>query len=275
MNISSLELPAGNALFAAYLNRDPQLKPFYPTHFLADPAETFAARAGQEYPRRELVEVLQKQNSGWGATAATLANIGKLADPQTLAVVTGQQAGILGGPLYTFYKILSVLKFSRLFAERHPGYQFVPVFWLEVNDADFAEISKTWYFDRANELKSLLLGENPADALKPIHYRQLDDSPAAWRDTLAEDTVESEFRDAVFDRYFEAYRAGAPIGEAMATLLHGLFGESGLVILNPADPAANRLARPLYERAIRTAGELSTLFGQRSAALAEAGFQAQ
>ena len=49
-------------------------------------------------------------------------------------VVTGQQIGILGGPLYTTLKVLGAVRLAQEFKGR-------AVYWLETNDADFDDLS--------------------------------------------------------------------------------------------------------------------------------------
>ena len=48
-------------------------------------------------------------------------------------VVTGQQLGILGGPLYTTYKVLGAAKYAAELQGR-------AVYWIGTNDSDFDEI---------------------------------------------------------------------------------------------------------------------------------------
>ena len=62
----------------------------------------------------------------------------RLALPGALAVTTGQQPGLFGGPLYTMHKAMSA---AGLAAELEAawGRPVVPVFWLAGDDHDFAE----------------------------------------------------------------------------------------------------------------------------------------
>ncbi len=86
-----------------------------------------------------LVARLREFNAGLGAPAKLLDRIARIADGSTRVVVTGQQPGVLGGPLLTLYKIASAVALARSI-ERERGTPCVPVFWLGADDDDFAEI---------------------------------------------------------------------------------------------------------------------------------------
>ena len=63
----------------------------------------------------------------------------RLDDPRAVAVVTGQQAGLFGGPLYTLLKAISVVRLARN-VERTYDVPAIPVFWVDAEDHDLDEI---------------------------------------------------------------------------------------------------------------------------------------
>jgi uncharacterized protein YllA (UPF0747 family) len=85
----------------------------------------------------------------------TLRNIESLNDENTIAIVTGQQVGILGGPLYTLYKVLTAIKLANQYNQKYEGYKFVPVFWLEGDDHDFNEVRSINIFDNENQVLNI------------------------------------------------------------------------------------------------------------------------
>ena len=70
-----------------------------------------------------------------------------------MAVVTGQQAGLFSGPLYTIYKALSAVKMTECLRGR--GIKAVPVFWIAAEDHDFEEVSKAFLIDKNGNLEEL------------------------------------------------------------------------------------------------------------------------
>src|SRR6266513_871362 len=85
-------------------------------------------------------------NRAWGASEETLKHIQRLNESDCIAVVSGQQAGLFGGPLYTIYKALSAVKLADCLSQR--GVKAVPVFWIASEDHDFDEVAATQFIDR-------------------------------------------------------------------------------------------------------------------------------
>ncbi|MDQ5844609.1 MAG: bacillithiol biosynthesis cysteine-adding enzyme BshC, partial [Acidobacteriota bacterium] len=136
-------IPHQSRLFLDYLHDPIALREFYPSavrfhHELQDrAAEVLAAH---QTDRNSLCDALQDMNTAWGAGEETLKNIQLLHDPDCLAVVSGQQAGLFSGPLYTIYKALSAVKLAGCLTQRNT--KAVPVFWIATEDHDFPEVAK-------------------------------------------------------------------------------------------------------------------------------------
>ncbi|MBA3767387.1 MAG: bacillithiol biosynthesis BshC, partial [Acidobacteria bacterium] len=140
--LSFERIPHQSRLFLDYL-RDPiSLRRFYPSavrfhHELAERVpEVLNAH---QTDRAALCDALEKMNRAWGAGPETLSNIARLREQDCVAVVSGQQAGLFTGPLYTIYKALSAVKLAGCLAQR--GTSAVPVFWIATEDHDFAEVA--------------------------------------------------------------------------------------------------------------------------------------
>ena len=69
----------------------------------------------------------------------------KLLRDDCFCVVTGQQLAWYGGPLYTFFKVISTILKAREIS-KFTGKTIIPVFWLADEDHDYDEINtSTWY----------------------------------------------------------------------------------------------------------------------------------
>lgn len=277
MNITPVNLSRKPPIFFDYLNHFEKVSSFYSwnphddSHLIAALKE----RSRCSYPRQQLVDTLLQQHRAWEAPDESIHNIHRLNDKQTFCIVTGQQAGVLGGPLYTIYKIITVIKLAITLQEKYPDYHFIPVFWMEINDNDFKEINHIQYITRENELKRLEIAENPEDHLKPIAYRTIDAEMLRWKEILEEDFFDTEFKEDALNLFLDPYAQGDTYGNAFARLLLRLFHQYGLVILNPVDSGVTHLAQPIFHRTLSEADVLGEHFLTRNREIEEAGYPTQ
>ncbi|MDT0686733.1 bacillithiol biosynthesis cysteine-adding enzyme BshC [Autumnicola psychrophila] len=117
-----------------YYNRYPEIGNF------RDQIEEKKASFSSE-KRQVLVKALQKQYDNVEISDATAENIKSLGEDNTFTVTTGHQLNLFTGPLYFLYKIVSAINLTKILKEKHPEYNFVPVYWMATEDHDFEEIN--------------------------------------------------------------------------------------------------------------------------------------
>ena len=275
MKIPFSHLPGVSRLFVDYIENFDRLAAFYAVDYrsraaLLDQAEQ-ASR--HDYPRAEVAKILQQQNHRWGAGEAVERNLAALAQKGSVAVVTGQQVGIFGGPLFTLYKALTCLKLAESLSARL-GKAVVPIFWLAADDDDVAEVNRLTITNRENELISLSCAFDTAER-RPVSQVHLTEDIENSHRALSAAIAETEFKSEVLQALQQAYRAGASLPEAFARWLLNLLGQYGLVVMNPADPALKHLALPLFEREM-SANSPSTAAALRAVAnLTQNGYDSQ
>ncbi len=202
--------------------RDLAPLPAFPT---ADPAACRQAVLSRAYDRDGVAAALLAWNRAIGSDDAALANIERLRQPQSAVVVTGQQAGMFTGPLYTVFKAATAIRLAREQAAEL-GQPVIPVFWNATEDHDLSEIASCWFPGREFRAEFPDAGI-AAEAL-----------PAAPAEALAAQLLEAcsdEFAAGLQD----LLAGGLPdYGQYSSAVLARLFRGSGLVILEP------RLLRP-------------------------------
>jgi bacillithiol biosynthesis cysteine-adding enzyme BshC len=182
----------------------------------------------------------------------TLKNIKKLSDKKTLAVVTGQQLGILGGPLYTFYKIITTIKLSRFLTERYDDYNFVPVFWLEGDDHDFNEVRSMKLIDDNNSLITIGYKEEieEDDAKQSVGLIKFDESINEFYAKLEKNLKETEFKQALLANLKSFYKTDVTFKQAFKNLIFNYFDQYGLVIFDPQNDEVKKLLKPIFKKEI-------------------------
>jgi bacillithiol biosynthesis cysteine-adding enzyme BshC len=262
-------------LFVDYCTRFSAVARFYPGDWRDLEARRDAADAAARRPanRDALADALLDQNQRWGLDAATRTHIEALRDPESIAIVTGQQVGLFTGPLYTLYKTITTLQLAEEWAEQ-TGRTVVPVFWVEGEDHDFEEIATAHVF-RRNEVVPLTYAPDRASNPGAVGRLVLTDAINDVLDRLDEALPASDFKPAVMERVRAAYRPGTPLEDAFTRLLRSLFPDDGLVFINPDDARLKALARPLFRRDIEDPRTPSARIEATSRALREQGYHAQ
>src|SRR5512138_3807560 len=233
-SISFERIPHQSHLFLDYL-RDPlALRRFYPSavrfhHELSERVPE--ALGGYQADRARVCDALQTMNRRWGAKAETLNNIQLLRDADCVAVVSGQQAGLFTGPLYTIYKALSAVKLAGCLRQRNT--KAVPVFWIASEDHDFAEVAAAEFISRDCQLKRVEVSENWHKEGQPVGQVVLDNSIGDVIDQLFELLPASEFASDVKSLVRQAWEPGRGFVEGFARMMTALLGEYGLIFLDP------------------------------------------
>jgi bacillithiol synthase len=210
----------------------------------------------------ELIRILGEQNPSAHAAPA-LATLSKGAG----TVLTGQQVGLFGGPLYTPYK--AGMAIARARTATSAGHPHAAIFWLASEDHDFDEIHQV-NFPAGKELVQITYDREPATAL-PAGRITLDDSIAPLIERAAELLGPSEATDALV----AAYRPGRTFAKAFADFYAGVFAAQGLLMVDAAGREIHRLGAPVLKAAIERADEFHAVLLERGQALEAAGYHTQ
>jgi bacillithiol biosynthesis cysteine-adding enzyme BshC len=233
------------------------------------------ARA-QRHPRQrdQIADIVLAQQRRRGAPPDALAAAARLRDPQSVAIVTGQQAGLFGGPLFTLLKAVTTIQL----AERTSTEYRVPtvaVFWIDAEDHDWDEVKSCGVLNADLELVRIALGRPPGAGEGPVARVRLDDSIEEAVDRLAKTLPATEITPGLLDAVRAAYTPGAGMVEAFGRWLETWLGPRGLVVFDSADAAAKPLASGLFTREIEHAGETSRLAAAAGSKLTGLGYHAQ
>ena len=248
--------------------------------FSGDPADRAAWAAAiertQEYDRArtEMAAVVAAQQKGRGAPPQAVEAAGLLADGRTVAVVTGQQAGLFGGPTFTLLKALTAIQLAQQVMRDH-GVPAVPVFWIDAEDHDWDEVRSCSVFDADLGVRTISLPPGPATDHFPVAAVRLDDQVVAVLDELEQILPATEFRGPLLEQLRRAYTPGAGMAEAFGTWLEQVLGERGLIVFDASDPAGKPLVRDVFARELSAPGQTARLAAQAGSDLVARGYHTQ
>jgi len=195
----------------------------------------------------------------------------RLEEPGVLVVTTGQQPGLLTGPLFTVYKALSAAALARVLETRWKR-PVVPVFWIAGDDHDFAEANHVSWLGGDGSLVTRTLRERPADAaLTPMYREALGPEIEGILSALAADLPPSEFRDSTLEWLNRHYVPAATLAGAFGGALAELCAPFGVVCLNSSERSVKREMAPRLLRALELAPSLEQELGDRAVELARGG----
>jgi bacillithiol synthase len=222
----------------------------------------------------ELARVLAGQQERRGAPAAARESAAKLADPKTVVIITGQQAGLFGGPLFTLLKALTAMKLAEQVSRDH-AVSVVPVFWIDAEDHDWPEVSSCTVLDADFAPRTITLRDLPGAGELPISRLMLDKEIDQAVATFAAALPSLEFTPSVVDAIRSAYQPGFGMAEAFGRLIESVLGPRGLVVYDSSDPAAKPLAAHVFAHELAHPGETAQRAARAGQALIAAGYHAQ
>jgi bacillithiol biosynthesis cysteine-adding enzyme BshC len=269
-------IPHQTRLFLDYLRGEPELLRFYPSAvgFHQDVSQRAPeVLAAHKTDRKVLCDALEALNRGWGAGQKTMDSIARLRESDCVAVVTGQQAGLFTGPLYTIYKALSAVKLAGCLTDR--GTKAVPVFWIATEDHDFEEVATAEFIGCDCRLSEVSVSPDMHREGMPVGSVRLDESIGETVERLLTVLPETEFTPELRAMLVDSWSAGRGYGEAFARMMTHLMKDYGLIFLDPQDASLKALAAPLYAEAAGRAPEIAAAVEARSRELVEAGYHAQ
>ena len=263
------QIPHTTRLFSDFLTYSPTAQPFYPrAPFLREWGKEEASKISYDASRRERVaSILERQNKSWDASPKTLENLDRLRKGAA-AVVTGQQVGLFGGPMFAIYKALTAVKLAE--EATAAGVESVPVFWLATYDHDLAEVNHVALPGADGVLQTLTTPSHDV-AGAPVSAVRLGDEIVPVVEEAARLLGDSEA--AQFLR--ETYSPGETLGTAFARLYARIFAEWGVIVLDASDGELHRVAEPIYRAAVERADELDRALLARGEALEAAGYHQQ
>ncbi len=275
MFINFSDIPRNQNLFLDYVYEFENVQEYYKHNFRNK--ENFSQlfkniSASRKDKHLNLSAIIKNQYSSLqNISNKTLKNISDVDKEKTIAVVTGQQLGIIGGPLYTIYKIITIIKLTNQLRDRYEEYNFVPIFWLEGDDHDFNEVRSINLFDNENQVINIGYKEEISDddAKQSIGKINFDEALNNFFTDYENSLRATDFKDELIFKLKEFYQVGKSFKQSFKELLFWLFDEYGLIVFDPQDVQVKTLLKDIFKKEVNDFGFHTQKLIQVSAKLEE------
>lgn len=243
-----------------YINYANNLKHVFPKHF----REPTVRKCNVD--RQRLVDKLLDYNKKINAPNRVTQNIESLSQAETYAVITGQQPGLFSGPLYTVYKAISTIVICERLSTKK--YSLVPIFWNASEDHDFSEVNHINMFMENEPYK---IHYDCAAKDVALSHMSLDKFELNKMLTVIEDvSPDSEFKAPLLRKSKEIIENSSTIGDFFSRFMIWLFGELGLVMMEPQH--FRDLMIPVFNRLIRSPTECTQILNRAGLELEKLGY---
>ncbi|MCP5063652.1 MAG: bacillithiol biosynthesis cysteine-adding enzyme BshC [Ignavibacteriae bacterium] len=262
MFINFSDVPGNSNLFLDYVYEFENVKQFYNLNFRNEESysDVFNFITDRDNSlRKNISGIIENQYHLHAPSEKTMTNIIKLKDENTIAILTGQQLGLAGGPLYTVYKIFTAIKLSENLKEKFTNYNFVPIFWLAGDDHDIEEISELKLVSKENLLRKIKYNfdKDEKAARHSVGNLQIDASIKEFYSEIKDSLRETEFSKELYDLLDDILTNDKTLAESFQTLLFKIFDETGLIIFNPQDVEVKKLLKPIFAKELNNYHEHS------------------
>ncbi|MGM9921029.1 MAG: bacillithiol biosynthesis cysteine-adding enzyme BshC [Bhargavaea sp.] len=253
MEIERLDIRPAGKVMDAYLN-DPD---FIHTYFDYTPdAAGYSARLkeleSRSFDREGLGRIIRGFMEKAGLSAKAETHLRELEEGAP-AVVGGQQAGLLTGPMYSVNKALSVVAEARRLREKL-GTPVVPVFWVAGEDHDLLEINHAYAIADDRTVKRQFPVPFGAKTMASETLFDPADMESYIRGVFR-DFGETAHTESLIDTVLGCLKSNSTFTSFFAALMARLFSEEGLLLIDAADPALRQLEAPHFENMVsRSAG---------------------
>lgn len=248
------EVRSGNPLTDVHANDFSKVAELYDGQNPANLA-TYQNRAKAVLPqftaqhREQLVTTLSAYMKRLGSSEQSFAQLERLLDPTSVAVVTGQQAGLFGGPLFSIYKALTAVGLAQRL-ERDLGHPVVPVFWIASEDHDWGEVNHAFVLDEFSDVRKLQI-EARAQPHEMVYHTQLTTESVDAVLQRAQATIPDGIgKMEMLEFLRRAWEPGESLADWFGRVMAHLMNRHGLILLDPCLEGLRGLVGSVWERAL-------------------------
>jgi bacillithiol biosynthesis cysteine-adding enzyme BshC len=273
MDVDSIRTPFYNQLYQDYITKPESLSSYLTSYQNCNWVELIAAISRGAGIHTPVKKILAEQNADQ-TSPATRQNVDHLQNPRCVMVVTGQQLGLFASPLYTVYKALTAVKLTQKLNAAFPDIPFIPLFWLESEDHDFAEVNHIGIWDNEFNPRQLIYqGRNLGKV--PIRYYQIDSGISVLLEEIKTGLLTTEFTAPLLELLTDLYRVGQNWVEASRLFLSYLFSDWGMLFFQPGAQRIKEISVSFFDSLLDKSDTVNKIFSTTSQELQVKGYTNQ
>ncbi len=272
MQLVPNDLSRSSRVVSHFVAKSDKIKRFFPNNF-TNPQEIFGKILSSSRKRTEIVASISHTMSNLHLSAPQSDNLKLLEYDNTLCVVTGQQVGLFGGPLYTLSKAYSQLSETKRLKRTYPAYNFVPIFWIADNDHDAEEAGKTYIYNR--DYSPIELKADFDSRPVPVAQRLFGQDIRDLIDEVADTLWQSRYTKETLSSLNEIYRSDRNWSECYTEFLNLFLAEQGLLFISAEKIRESGHFAPLAWRELNNNGNSKRLIERTNSELKARKFHIQ
>ncbi|WP_353048636.1 bacillithiol biosynthesis cysteine-adding enzyme BshC [Exiguobacterium sp. s5] len=208
-----------------------------------------------------LVTILRDQQTVHGPMSPELeSKLDALARGEALTMVTGQQVGVFGGPLFAVYKLLTVIKKAKQ-AEAKLNKPVIPIFWMATEDHDYAEINHVFVSQPlSRQLRKEALSTVPLAgkaSIGELEFDRLKIELVQMLQRVLLSETETPYTTTLYHELVAVLQASHSFAEFFGRMMRRFVGED-FILFDPHQPEVRALERDAFKRLIREHDRLNT-----------------
>ncbi len=272
MKLEEKYIPPSSKLMVDYTNEEQKIMQYFSYQPSLEQAHNrLETLNGHPVDRKKLSSIVASYMEPFGISEAAKQNLAHF-EAGASVVVTGQQAGLLTGPLYTVHKAISSILLAKEATDKL-GTPVVPVFWIAGEDHDLAEICHI-YRETNGRIEKLnyphaKLGKSAASHA-PLKAEEIEAFLEEYFRSLPETAHTKEIRAIVFSHLEKADTFTA----FFASLLNHFFDQQGLLYIDAADKQLRAYESSFFSQLIENSGAIAKAVAETESALEADGYKA-
>ena len=271
MNISSRQIKSYTRLYIDYLDNFSKLSNFFPYN----PSEinSFHKRLEILKDRKinpDILDILINQNREIDNIKTVKKYLSK--KRSYFAIITGQQNGVFGGPLYTLYKILTAKKLSEYLKTALKMDTFV-IFWSESDDHDFDEISEISLYGKDNIPVKINLSSDKKGI--PIGKTKINSEIINGKNFLKQNLPETDFSEILFSLIEKCYNQNETYSSAFLKFFSNLLNNYEILYFNPNQDEVKKYTTDFFSKTVDNYDLINNKLNKISSNLKKSGYHNQ